>query len=76
MYVRGRCVDWRLLYAYPGRPSVGDPEYGKSKAREERAAAAISPVAALACLIPGGPNGLYYRRRRDAPRRQARPSVD
>ena len=54
MYVRGRCVDWRLLYAYPGRPSVGDLVRAcGAPAPKCLPRPPISPVAALACLIPG-----------------------
>ena len=54
MYVRGRCVDWRLLYAYPGRPSVGDLVRAcGAPAPKCVPRPPISPVAALACLIPG-----------------------
>jgi hypothetical protein len=54
MYVRGRCVDWRLLYAYPSRPSVGDLVRAcGAPAPKCVPRPPISPVAALACLIPG-----------------------
>jgi len=54
MYVRGRCVDYRLRYAFPGKPPVADViKACGAPAQPCLMRPPISPVAALACLIPG-----------------------
>ena len=77
MYVRGRCVDWRLLYAYPGRSRPSGTSSTRPAARPPRRALAAAHFACRCASLSrfqGGPLRLYYRRRRDCSSTTARPS--